>query len=180
MCSSDLPWNGGRSEKDAVGAGLRSWVAGVGAMVSVAAPGFAFLFDNVEPHIGWYLHGGGWGVTSLVALVLAVVLLLRPDATPAPKDGPWSRPELVGVGLLIVLPLLVGGVVMALSPTQDEGTGTIVLLAAGFLSAAPLVVTGLALARAVGHRWEVTGQRVLWWFATVATAISYIGALVDD
>lgn len=172
-----FPWTGGRSQADAVGVGLRSWIAGLCAISAAVGPAFAFLFDGVEPHIGWYLHGGAWGLTALMLLGLAVFLLVRPDDTPSPGSGPWSRPELVGVGLLAAVPLGAAGIAIALDPST---VGQLLPLAGMSLaSQLPLIVTGLSLARAIGNKWPMSGQRALWWLGAIAALASHLGPLVD-
>lgn len=169
------PWTGARGPAEVVGGGLRAWVAVLGAFVAIFGPMVMFLFDTVEPRIGWFAHAAGWGLTALAYLGVALYLLAvgwapADPGHPVPEQRTWTA-----IGLLVAaVPI---AVVAKNLHDPDALPQALAVLAAGLTAVAPLVITGLGLIAARRQRVATPVASALWWLGVALTlAVCLAGA----
>lgn len=139
-----FPWRGDRGPGGVAGLALRAWLALFGFVTASVGPVLAFLFDTVQPRVGWFLHAGSWALTVAGYLGLAVALLRRLPR--GAEERVRSAPTLVALALglgLAALPLV--------RAPEDPLEG-LLLIAVAVAMAAPLAVAALALGRGPAPR----------------------------
>ncbi len=170
-----VPWTGGRTDRAVTGLGLRAWLATLGALLAIFGPFLAFLFDDPQPRVGWWVHGVGWSLTALGYLGLTGALLVR--GVPGEPTGAVSGggPEWGGVVALLVAPLVAVALKMALEP--DVVLANVLAAgAAGVAVVVPLVLAGAALVRGLRTGEAMGPTRPLWWGATGVTLLVHLAA----
>lgn len=150
------PWRPGAGiGSGAAGLGLRALGAGLGLGISSIGPGLAFLFDRVQPHVGWAVQLLGWALLGLGYLGGAVRALVLHH------DGPASTTEGRAGALLVLVAPIVSAVVALALGRRDWGN----MLVTGVLVGPPLALVVIGVGRRVKARQEGAGR---WRAAAVA------------